>query len=40
MAKEFGQVQVINNDQRTMSIGIRCTWIGANANNGTWYIGV
>ena len=40
MAKEFGQVQVINNDQRTMSNwDMFATWIGANANNGTWYIG-
>jgi NCS1 family nucleobase:cation symporter-1 len=40
MAKEFGRVQAINENQRTMSNwDMFATWIGANANNGTWYIG-
>lgn len=40
MAKEFGKVQAIGKDYRTMSNwDMFATWIGANANNGTWYIG-
>lgn len=40
MAKKFGQIQAIGKNQRTMSNwDMFATWIGANANNGTWYIG-
>ncbi|QAT24977.1 cytosine permease [Weissella cibaria] len=40
MEKQFGQVEVISTDKRTMSNwDMFATWVGANANNGTWYIG-
>ncbi|KRN02071.1 purine-cytosine permease related protein [Levilactobacillus senmaizukei DSM 21775 = NBRC 103853] len=38
--KEFGKVESIPTAQRRMSNwDMFATWIGANANNGTWYIG-
>ncbi|MFC6273902.1 cytosine permease [Levilactobacillus tangyuanensis] len=38
--KEFGKVESIPLSQRRMSNwDMFATWIGANANNGTWYIG-
>ena len=38
--KQFGQVEAISTDKRTMSNwDMFATWVGANANNGTWYIG-
>lgn len=38
--KEFGKVESISLSQRRMSNwDMFATWIGANANNGTWYIG-
>ena len=40
MGKQFGRVEVISADKRTMSNwDMFATWVGANANNGTWYIG-
>ncbi|MBU7544435.1 cytosine permease [Weissella cibaria] len=40
MEKRFGQVEAISTDKRTMSNwDMFATWVGANANNGTWYIG-
>ncbi|NFA02912.1 cytosine permease [Weissella cibaria] len=40
MEKQFGQVEAISTDKRTMSNwDMFATWVGANANNGTWYIG-
>lgn len=40
MEKQFGRVEVISADKRTMSNwDMFATWVGANANNGTWYIG-
>ena len=40
MKKQFGQVEAISTDKRTMSNwDMFATWVGANANNGTWYIG-
>ncbi|WP_195318686.1 cytosine permease [Weissella cibaria] len=40
MEKQFGQVEAISTDKRTMSNwDMFATWAGANANNGTWYIG-
>ena len=38
--KEFGRVESIPSEHRRMSNwDLFATWIGANANNGTWYIG-
>jgi len=38
--KEFGRVESIPREHRRMSNwDMFATWIGANANNGTWYIG-
>ncbi|MCT4395766.1 cytosine permease [Periweissella beninensis] len=40
MNKNFGKITVINDNQRKMNHwDMFATWIGANANNGTWYIG-
>lgn len=40
MEKQFGQVEAISTDKRTMSNwDMFATWVGANANNGTWYMG-
>ncbi|MDH5012669.1 hypothetical protein B9D04_02965 [Weissella cibaria] len=40
MEKQFSQVEAISTDKRTMSNwDMFATWVGANANNGTWYIG-
>ena len=40
MSKQFGRVEPVPDDARKMgSWDMFATWIGANANNGTWYIG-
>ncbi|WP_155287862.1 cytosine permease [Lacticaseibacillus zhaodongensis] len=40
MAKQFGRVHPITTEERASgSWDMFATWIGANANNGTWYIG-
>ena len=40
MEKQFGQVAAVSQSERTMSNwDMFATWVGANANNGTWYIG-
>jgi NCS1 family nucleobase:cation symporter-1 len=40
MSKQFGRVHPVPDDARKMgSWDMFATWIGANANNGTWYIG-
>lgn len=38
--KRFGQIEVIEKQHRHQSFwDMFATWVGANANNGTWYVG-
>ena len=38
--KEFSAVEAVPMQARTLSFGdMLATWVGANANNGTWYVG-
>lgn len=39
-AREFGAVEAVPASARSLSFGdMVATWIGANANNGSWYVG-
>ena len=38
--KSFGRVESISKEHRHQSYwDMFATWVGANANNGTWYVG-
>lgn len=40
MQKHFGKVEIVTPAERNANAwDVLATWIGANANNGTWYIG-